>query len=112
MARGANCGGEGVAERGKGVGARRVGEGGWGEALNRSFEQNRYRYIEFGYRNAHYETKSAKNRDFRGDSPILEGIPIVMTSHSRKYVIISPKKTRKTRMREISLVCDCAMSSI
>ena len=26
------------------------GERGWGEALNRSFEQNRYRYIEFGYR--------------------------------------------------------------
>ena len=28
---GANCWGEGVAERGKGVGARRVGEGGWGD---------------------------------------------------------------------------------
>ena len=33
MAGGAKLLGEGVAERGKGVGPRRVGEGGWGEAL-------------------------------------------------------------------------------
>ena len=32
---------------------------------------------------------------FSGDSPILEGIPVVMTSRSRKYVIISPKKLGK-----------------
>ena len=33
---------------------------GWGQALIEVFEQNRYRYIEFGYRHAHYETKSAE----------------------------------------------------
>ena len=48
---------------------------GWGEALNRSFEQNRYRYIEFGCRHARYETKLAENRDFEGVSPILGGNP-------------------------------------
>ena len=48
--------------------------------FNRSFEQNRYRYIEFGYQNAHYETKSAENHDFEGVSPILAGNSCVMTS--------------------------------
>ena len=43
-----------------------VGKG-WGEAFNQSFEQNRYRYIEFGYRHAHNETKSAENRDLAGN---------------------------------------------
>ena len=38
-----------------------VGKGGWGQALIKVFEQNRYRYIEFGYRHAHYEMKWAKN---------------------------------------------------
>ena len=90
--------GEGFAERGKGVGARRVGARGWGgwwgkgvgRGFNRSFEQNRYRIIQFSYRNAHYETKSAENRDFEGNPP-------VMTSRSRKYIIISPEKSPKTR---------------
>ena len=36
------------------------------------------------------------------ESPIFGGIPVVMTSHSRKYVIISPKKVRKRDVREIS----------
>ena len=31
----------------------------------------------------------------RGESPILWGNPPVMTSHSRKYVIISPEKSPK-----------------
>ena len=34
--------------------------------------------------------------------PRFRGIPIVMTSRSRKYVIISPKKVRKQDVREIS----------
>ena len=76
-------------ERGKGVGGNKVGargwgdgggegggERGWGEALNRSFEQNKYRYIEFGYRNAYYETKSAENRDFEGIPQFWQGIPM------------------------------------
>ena len=71
--------GKGVAERGKGVEPRRVGEGGWdkggGEGgaeegwvrgFNRSFEQNRYRYIQFGYHLAFYETKSRGIPDFGG----------------------------------------------
>ena len=49
---------------------------GVGRGINRSFEQNRYCYIQFGYQNAHYQTKLAENRDFRGVSPILEGIPL------------------------------------
>ena len=56
-----------------------VGKG-WGQALIEVFEQNRYRYIEFDYQHAHYETKSAENHDFEGVSPILAGNPHVMTS--------------------------------
>ena len=62
--------------RGWGKGMGRVVGKGVGRGINQSFEQNRYRYIEFGYRNAHYETKLANNRDFQGDSPILEEIPL------------------------------------
>ena len=59
----------------------RMGSGrGWGQALIEVFEQNRYRYIEFGYRHARYETKSAENHNFKGVSPILAGNPHVMTS--------------------------------
>ena len=53
---------------------------GVGRGFNRSFEQNRYHYIEFGYRYAYYETKSAENRNFEGVSPILAGNPRIMTS--------------------------------
>ena len=38
--------------------------GGWrrgvGKGFNQSFEQNRYRYIQFGYHCAFYEMKSAE----------------------------------------------------
>ena len=34
--------------------------------------------------------------------PHFRGIPVVMTSRSRKYIIISPKKVRKRDVREIS----------
>ena len=43
-----------------------------GRVFNRNFEQNRYRYIQFGYRYAFYETKSAEIGeipDFGGISP-------------------------------------------
>ena len=42
-----------------------------GRVSNRNFEQNRYRYIQFGYRYAFYETKSAEigDIDFGGISP-------------------------------------------
>ena len=73
-----------------------------GRGFNQSFEQNRYCYIEFGYQHAHYKTKSAENRNFEGVSPFLAGNPHVMTSRSRKYIIISSKKTPKMRRREIS----------
>ena len=115
MAGGAKLLGEGVVERGKGVGPRRVWEGGWdkgagegggdggvGRGFNRSFEQNRYRYIYFGYRNAHYETKSAEIAFFGGFPQFLAGNPRGMTSQSRKNVIISPEKVRKRDVREIS----------
>ena len=49
-----------------------VGKGA-GERLYQSFEQNRYRYIQFGYRYASYATKSAKivgNPHFQGGIPI------------------------------------------
>ena len=92
MAEEAKLLGEGVAERGKGVGPRRVGKGGgvrgwggwWGRGVgrgfNRSFEQNRYHYIDFGYRNAHYEMKSAKIAFFGGFPQFLAGNPRGMTS--------------------------------
>ena len=51
-----------------------------GRGFNQSFEQNRYRYIEFGYWHAHYGTKSAENCDFEGVFPFLAGNHLVMTS--------------------------------
>ena len=80
-----------------------MGWGGWwgkgvGRGFNQSFEQNRYRYIEFCYRNAHYETKSAENRDFRG-------IPQFWREFPCNDIIISQKRhvlARKMRRREIS----------
>ena len=106
--------GEGVAERGKGVGQRRVGEGGWGgwwgrgvgRGFNRNLEQNRYRYIDFGYRNAHYETKSAEIAFFGGFPQFLAGNPRGMTSQSRKNIIISPEKSENEMCERFH--CDCA----
>ena len=62
------------------MGVRRVVRKGVGRGFNQSFEQNRYRYIEFGCHYAHYEMKSAKNCDFEEVSPILAGNPRIMTS--------------------------------
>ena len=58
--------------------------------------------IDFGYRNAHYETKLAEIAFFGGFPQFLAGNPHGMTSQSRKNVIISPKKVRKRDVREIS----------
>ena len=94
----------------KKVGGRGWGKGGgvrWGaigvESIFKwSFEQNRYRYIDFGYQNAHYEMKSAEIVVFGGFPQFLAGNPCGMTSQSRKSVIISPKKSPKMRRQEIS----------
>ena len=55
------------------------GESWWrtgvGRAFTRSFEQNRYRYIDFGYRNAHYEMKSVEIAIFGGFAQFLAGNP-------------------------------------
>ena len=68
-----------------GVG-RGVGKG-VGRGFNRSFEQNRYCYIQFGYRYAFYETKSAEI----AGNPRLQGASnnLAKTSHS------CPRKVRK-----------------
>ena len=81
---------------GKGGGVRGVGRvvgKGVGRGFNRNLEQNRYRYIDFGYQSAHYETKSAEITFFRGFPQFLAGNPHGMTSQSRKNVIILPEKS-------------------
>ena len=103
MAGGGKLLGEWVAERGKGVGARGMGPGGWPRGWSKgvefifkwSFLQNRYRYFRLGCHNSHYDMKS-------WGIPNFGGIPIVMTSCSQKYIIISPQKSLKMRRREIS----------
>ena len=79
-----------------------LGEGGSGkgvESIFKCFLQNRYRNFRLGCRNSCYDTKSYTKL---WGIPNFWGNPPVMTSHSRKYVIISPKKSLKTRRREIS----------
>ena len=79
--------GEWVAERGKGVGATRVGEGGgegggvkgWGKGVESifklSFLQNRYRNFRLGCRNSCYDMKSYMKLwgipDLWGNSPVM-----------------------------------------
>ena len=56
--------------------------------FNRSFEQNRYRYIQFGYHYAFYETKSAEivgNPRFWGVSQLND---III---SQKRHVLTPK---------------------
>ena len=65
------CGGEAM------MGVRRVVGKGVGRGFNRNFEQNRYRYIEFGYRYAHYGTKSAEITISRGFPHFWQGIPML-----------------------------------
>ena len=105
--------GGGVAERGKGVGSRRVweggwvrgggeggGEGGWGEVLIEVL--NKTGIVTMILVIGMHETKSAEIAFFRGFPQFLAGNPHGMTSQSRKNVIISPEKVRKRDVREIS----------
>ena len=74
------------------------GEGEWGEAFIEVLNKTGI-ITRLGCRNECYDTKSyTKSRGI----PNFWGNPPVMTSRSRKYVIISPKKSPKTRRREIS----------
>ena len=103
---------EGVVERGKGLGARRVGEGGWGkgwgkggkggqggwnlylnEVLNKTGIVTR-----LGCRNERYDTKSYEI----GESPIFEGFPRCNDITFSKIRHNLAKKSPKTRRREIS----------
>ena len=124
MARGGpNCWGKGLqkgargwGQEGCGKGGGERGPGGWwgrgvGRGFNRSFEQNRYRYIDFGYRNAHYETKSAEIAFFGGFPQFLAGNPRGMTSQSRKNVIISPKKSENEMCERFYLIIYARRSS-
>ena len=85
---------------GKGSGVMGVGRvvgKGVGRGFNQSFEQNRYSYIEFCYRNAHYETKSAKNHDFEGVPPFFgRESPYYDIIISQKHHVLTPKSP-KTR---------------
>ena len=56
-----------------------------GRGVNRSFQQKRYRYIEFGYWHAHYRTKSAEN-------VISRGFPIFGRESLSNDIIISQKR--------------------
>ena len=74
------------------------GEGGWGEAFIEVLNKTGI-VTRLGCRNERYDTKLyTKSRGI----PDFSGNPLEMTSRSRKYVIISPKKSPKTRRREIS----------
>ena len=119
MAGGAKLLGEGVAKRGNGVGAWRVGEGGWDKGggargergvesiLKWSFQQNRYRYFRLGCRNSRYDTKSYT----KSGNPRFLGESSVMTSRSRKYVIISRQKVRKWEGERFHLIIYARRSS-
>ena len=100
--------------KGQGVGARRVGEGGlargWGkgarawnlylnEVLNKTGIVTR-----LGCHNERYDTKS-------GNPQFWRDFPIVMTSHSRKYVIISPKKSENEMCERFHLIIYARRSS-
>ena len=112
--------GEGVAERGKGVGPRRVGEGGWGkgggegggeggweEALIEILNKTGIVTLILVYRNAHYETKSAEIALF-GGFPQFFGreSPWNDITISQKNLIISPEKSENEMCERFH--CDCA----
>ena len=73
-----------------------VGKGGGERLQSEVFQQNRYCYIEFGYRNAYYETKSAEIAIFGGIPQFWREFPCndIMIS---PILIILPKKSPKTR---------------
>ena len=84
----------------------------WGRGVGRgfywSFEQNRCLYFQLGCRNARYDTKSYTKS---WEIPDFWGNPPVMTSHSRKYVIISPKKSPKWEGERFHLIIYARRSS-
>ena len=93
------CGGGAMMGVGRGWGR------GWGEAFIEVLNKTGI-VTHLGCRNERYNTKSyTKSRGI----PDFWGNPPVMTSHSQKYVIISPKKSPKTRRREISPHYLCKM---
>ena len=102
---------EGVWGWGNDGGGRGWGRG-WGQALIEVFEQNRYRYIEFGYRHAHYEMKSAKNRDFEGVSPILAGnLACYDIIIAEKHHVLIRKKSENEMCERFHLIIYARRSS-
>ena len=108
LAGGAKLLGEGFAERGKGVGARRVGEGGggkgggvrgWNLYLNEIFYKTGIVSSDKGVV-THVTTR---NRTWnRGESPFSEGIPMLWHHNLAKMSRSRPRKVRKRDVREIS----------
>ena len=103
--------------KGQGGGGWRDGAMGWAKGggvrgvefiFKWSFLQNRYRYFRLGCRNSRYDTKSYTKS---WGIPDFGGIPVVMTSRSRKYVIISPKKVRKQEGERFQLIIYARRSS-
>ena len=83
-----------------------------GRGFNRSFEQNRYRYIEFGYWHAHYETKSAENHDFEGVSPIFgRESPCYDIIISQKRHVLAPEKSENEMCERFHLIIYARRSS-
>ena len=107
----------GVAERGNQVGARRVGGRGWDKRGGARGERGWNLYSNKVFNKTGIVTLilvigmhiTRRNRPKSWGIPDFGGIPIVMTSRSRKYVIISPKKSPKMRRREISPLYLCKM---
>ena len=102
--------------KGQGGGGKKGGARGWGKGggvrgmesiFKWSFLQNRYRNFRLGCRNEWhepYDTKSWGIPDFAGN-------PRIMTSRSRKYVIISPKKFENEMCERFQLIIYARRSS-
>ena len=106
--------GEGVVERGKGWGQEGWGKGdwqgggvrgerGWNLYLNEVLNKTGI-VTHLGCHNERYDTKS-------GNPQFWRDFPIVMTSHSRKYVIISPKKSENEMCKRFHLIIYARRSS-
>ena len=72
-----------------------------------SFLQNRYRNFRLGCRNERYERYDTKSWGI----PDFGGNPHVMTSHSRKHIIISPKKSEIEMCERFQLIIYARRSS-
>ena len=111
MAGGAKLLGELVAERGKGVGARRVGQGGgvrgWNLYLNEVFYKTGIVTSDYGV----VTNVTTQNRTRNHGNPRFWGNPHVMTSRSRKHIIISPKKSENEMCKRFQLIIYVRRSS-